>query len=403
MKVLVVGGAGYIGSHTVRELRRAGMEPVVFDNFSAGNLESIKGVELVHGDLLDPRSIRAVMENFHFDAVFHFAAHCSVPESVQRPADYYRNNVGGTLNLINALLEAGVERLVFSSTAAVYGNPKEIPIPEQHSTEPVNPYGRSKLVVEQMLADICARHPLRYSALRYFNAAGADHAGDIGEDHKNESHIVPLVLLTALGRRQFFKIFGTDYETPDGTCIRDFVHVNDIAQAHILALEKLDDNPNQVYNLGSGEGYSVKELVQEAQRLVDLPISVVNAERRPGDPPVLVASNDKARQVLGWRPKYSDMEEILQTAWNWHRKHPEGFHSQYTPLAERESHTTQLFGDIAIRLGFLNEADVVKALERQTQEMEQGTQHKLIGMHLLEMGLLSTSQLIEVLKYYEEQ
>ncbi|MFQ5654767.1 MAG: UDP-glucose 4-epimerase GalE [Planctomycetota bacterium] len=403
MKVLVVGGAGYIGSHTVRKCRRAGIEPVVFDNYSTGNAESVDGIERVTGDLLDPRSLCSVFENFHFDAVFHFAASCSVPESVDKPLLYYRNNVAGSLNLMHAMMEAGVERLIFSSTAAVYGNPTEIPISEDHDTLPVNPYGNSKLLVERTLKDISERHPLRYIALRYFNAAGADLPGDIGEDHREESHLVPLIFHTALGRRRLFKIFGNDYNTPDGTCIRDFIHVNDIARAHILALEKIEEYPNESFNLGTSEGYSVKEVVEESQQVIGMPISVVQCERRPGDPAVLVASNEKARARLGWEPENSDLRTILETAWKWHRTHPRGFEGSSSNLAERESRTTELFGDIAIRLGFVTDADVTRALERQQEEMEQGHQHKLIGMHMLEMGLLSTSQLIEILKYYEDR
>jgi UDP-glucose 4-epimerase len=403
MKVLVVGGAGYIGSHAVRECRRSGIEPVVFDNFSTGNAPAIDGIETIEGDLLDPRTLRSAFENDRFDAVFHFAASCSVPESVAKPALYYHNNVAGTLNLVHAMLEARVGRLVFSSTAAVYGDPEEVPIPETHRTRPVNPYGASKLFVERMLADISERHPLRYIALRYFNAAGADLSGDIGEDHADEGHLIPLIFQTALGRRPHFRVYGTDYETPDGTCIRDFVHVTDIAKAHLQALDIIDEQPNQAINLGSSTGYSVREVIEEARRVVGLDIAVEDAERRPGDPPVLVASNERARAVLDWEPQLSELPMILETAWRWHRGHPNGYAGRGGGFAARDSRSTELFGDIAVRLGHVTDEDVARALERQKEEMEIGHAHKLIGMHMLEMGLLSTSQLIEILKYYENR
>ncbi len=403
MKVLVVGGAGYIGSHAVRECRRAGIEPVVFDNFSNGNRPSVDGVEVIEGDLLDPRTLRSAFENNQFDAVFHFAASCSVPESVAKPELYYHNNVAGSLNLVHAMLEAGVERLVFSSTAATYGDPEEVPIPEGHPTRPVNPYGASKLLVERMLSDISEKHPIRYIALRYFNAAGADLSGDIGEDHAEESHLIPLIFYTALGKREVFKIFGTDYHTPDGSCIRDFVHVTDIAQAHLLALDLIDVQPNQAINLGSSTGYSVREVIDEAMRVVGGKINIETAERRPGDPPVLVASNERARELLGWEPKFSELPMILESAWRWHRTHPNGYTSSGSTASEEQSGSTELFGDIAVRLGHVTEEDVARALERQKTEGEIGHAHKLLGMHMLELGILSTSQLIEILKYYENR
>lgn len=402
-RVLLVGGGGYIGSHTARECRRAGIEPVIFDNYSTGNPESVDGFEEIRGDLLEPRSIRSAFEHFQFDAVFHFAALSEVGESTNNPAAYYRNNVAGTLNLLQAMIDSGVSRLIFSSTAAVYGDPIEIPIPENHATQPVNPYGRSKLMVEQILADIAACHDVRYMSLRYFNAAGADAVGDIGEDHRDESHLVPRLLLTALGRCDEFAVFGSDYDTPDGTCIRDFIHVTDIARAHILALQNLDEWPNEVVNLGSSEGYSVREVVEEAQAVADLPIRIREAERREGDPAVLVASNDKARAVLGWRPECSELRTILATAWNWHKRHPGGFRARRSDHAEPTSKSTELFGDIAVRLGYASDEDVARALERQAEELERGNEHKLLGMHMLEMGFLSTSELIEILRVYEQR
>lgn len=401
MRVLVVGGAGYVGSHAVRECRDCGLDPVVFDNYITGSPDAVGEVERISGDLLDPRSIRAAFTKHRFDAVFHFAGLSYATESVRLPAQYYRNNIAGTLNLLHTMLDVGVERLVYSSTAAVYGDPHEIPIQEDHSLAPLHPYGRSAAIVEEILADIAARHELRYASIRYFNAAGADPSGEIGEDPKAGTRLIPQIFRTALEQQDSLRIFGTDYDTPDGTCIRDFVHVNDIAHGHVLALEHLDREPNQVFNLGSSEGYSVREIVEEAQMLIDRPLAVVEARRRPGDPAVLVASDDKAREILGWEPQYSDLTSILETAWQWHRKHPGGYGRP--EQKSRPGTGSELFGDIAMRLGFVTENDVDLALERQGQEREQGAQHKLIGMHMLEMGLLSTSQLIDILKYYEER
>lgn len=404
MRILIVGGAGYIGSHTVRECRRAGHDPVVFDNLSHGNAAAVEGVEVIEGDLHDARAVRSAFENYRFDAVFHFAAFTSVPESVAKPALYYHNNVAGSLNLISAVIEAGIERFVFSSTAATYGDPLEVPIPESHPTQPVNPYGRSKLLVESMLSEISKKHPLRYIALRYFNAAGADLAGDIGEDHGDrESHLIPLLLLNALGRRPEFKIFGTDYDTPDGTCIRDFVHVTDLARAHLLALDKMDQHPNQAFNLGASEGFSVRQVVDEVARVAgrEYPLTVVETDRRPGDPAVLVASNHRARELLGWTPQFSDLRTIVESAWAWHRSHPSGYGSR--PSRQATDEKSERFGAIATRLGFVDQDDVQRALQRQTQESENGHRDKLIGLHMLEMGLLSTSQLIEILREYEEE
>ncbi|MGE3163735.1 MAG: UDP-glucose 4-epimerase GalE [Planctomycetota bacterium] len=401
MKVLVVGGAGYVGSHAVRECVRRGVEVVVFDNYTTGNPQSVHGVERVSGDLMDPRSIRSVFENFRFDAVFHFASLSSAVESVREPALYYRNNVGGTLNLLHTMLDCRVQRLIYSSTAAVYGLPHQIPIHEDHPTEPTHPYGRSKALVESMLREVAATTNLRFASLRYFNAAGADPTGEIGEDHPRESHLIPSIFRAALTEGARVQIFGTDYDTPDGTCIRDFVHVSDIADAHLLALEHLDTHPNQVYNLGSAEGYSVREVIDEAQSLLDRPLRIVEAERRTGDPPVLVATNDKASRILRWQPRRSDLRTILETAWNWHRRHPRGYGAA-APQSEA-GRNAELFGDLAVRLEFVSEEDVQRALARQLAERDVGNQHKLIGMHMLEMGLLSTSQLIELLKYYEER
>ena len=403
LKVLVVGGAGYIGSHAVRECRRCGIQPVIFDNLSTGNALSVEGDDLIQGNLHSARDLRSTFESQAFDAVFHFAASCSVPESMENPALYYHNNVAGTLNLVDAMLAAGVHKLIFSSTAAVYGDPEETPIPEDHLKRPVNPYGESKLLVEKLLSAIAEKHPLRYIALRYFNAAGADPEGGIGEDHEQESHLIPLIFQTALGLRGTFKIFGTDYETPDGTCIRDFVHVTDIARAHLLALEKMDHLPRCAYNLGSSDGYSVQEVINEAQILSGVTIPVVEEARRDGDPPVLVASNELAGSELGWKPEHSELTEILQTAWKWHSSHPHGFGSPPESHSLGKAGSTELFGDVAVRLGLVSKSDVERALEDQRKEAATGADHKMIGMHMLEMGILSTSQLIEILKHYEQR
>lgn len=402
MKVLVVGGAGYIGSHAVRECLQRGIEPVVFDNLSTGNAPSVEGIDLIQGDLHSARDLKSTFESKKFDAVFHFAASCSVPESMQNPALYFHNNVAGTLNLVEAMLAAGVHKLIFSSTAAVYGDPQETPIPEDHPKSPVNPYGESKLLVEKILSAIAEKHPLRYVALRYFNAAGADPAGGIGEAHEQESHLIPLIFQTALGIRSTFKIFGTDYETPDGTCIRDFVHVTDIARAHLLALEKIDQLPRSAYNLGSSDGYSVQEVIDEAMTLSGISIPVIEEGRREGDPPVLVASNDLARTELGWSPEHSELTDILETAWKWHSANPHGYGGISGGAPGARESSTELFGDVAVRLGLVSKEDVERALEKQRKEAATGADHKMIGMHMLEMGILSTSQLIEILQHYEQ-
>ncbi|MEM7168053.1 MAG: UDP-glucose 4-epimerase GalE [Planctomycetota bacterium] len=401
MRVLVVGGAGYVGSHAVRECLRCGVEPVVFDNYLTGSPDAVAEVERISGDLLDPKSVRSALKSRRFDAVFHFGGLSFATESVRLPAQYYRNNIAGTLNLLHTMLDCGVERLVYSSTAAVYGDPHEIPIQEDHSLAPLHPYGRSAAIVEEILADTAARQELRYASIRYFNAAGADPSGEIGEDPQAGTRLIPQIFRTALEQQPSLRIFGTDYDTPDGTCIRDFVHVNDIAQGHVLALENIDREPNQIFNLGSNEGYSVREIVEEAQMLIDRPLAVVEARRRPGDPAVLVASDEKARERLGWEPRHSDLTTILETAWQWHSRHPNGY--KRPEQKPRPGTGSELFGDIAVRLGFVNESDVDRALERQGQERDQGNPHKLIGMHMLEMGILSTSQLIDILKYYEER
>lgn len=326
MKILVCGGAGYIGSHTVRQLTRAGYEVIVLDNLIKGHLPAIEKTPFIQADITDKPALERVFRENKIDAVMHFAAHSLVGESMARPDIYYRNNVAGTLNLLEVMSNTGVEYLIFSSTAAVYGEPVKVPIPEEHPTIPTNPYGATKLAVEEMLRWFGQAYGLKYISLRYFNAAGADPAGDIGEDHSPETHLIPLVLKAALGLVPEIKIFGTDYPTPDGTCIRDYIHVTDLADAHVLALEKLaGGSDSAAYNLGNGSGFSVREVIKTAEEVVGKPIPVVEGERRPGDPAVLVASAEKAGRELGWRPKYSDLKTIIYTAWKWHKEHPQGF------------------------------------------------------------------------------
>jgi UDP-glucose 4-epimerase len=322
--VLVTGGAGYIGSHAVLALKEAGYRVVVLDNLVYGHLdivETVLDVEFVQGDIGDRPLLDQLFQTYPIDAVIHFAAYAYVGESVTNPAKYYRNNVVGTLTLLEAMVQAEVFKIVFSSTCASYGNPHQIPIPEDHPQSPINPYGMSKLMVEQILEDFDRAYGLRSVRFRYFNAAGADPQGRIGEDHCPETHLIPLVLLTALGQREHITVFGTDYKTPDGTCIRDYIHVTDLADAHILGLKYLlDDGETSVFNLGNGEGFSVKEVITAAREVTGLPIAVEEGPRRPGDPAILIGSATKARKVLGWDPQYNQIEVILDHAWRWHQK-----------------------------------------------------------------------------------
>jgi len=324
--VLVTGGAGYIGSHTVRELARGGYRVVVLDNLSKGHRASIAGVDLIEGDTSDSGLLRELFQEREIRAVVHFAASSLVGESVLDPAAYYRNNVLGGISLLDAMASARVPCLVFSSTAAVYGEPREVPIPEDHPAVPTNPYGATKLALEGAMRWYGGAYGIKYAALRYFNAAGADPAGDIGEDHAPETHLIPLVLKAAMGLLPALSVFGTDYPTPDGTCVRDYIHVNDLARAHVLALEALAAGaPSGAYNLGNGNGYSVLEVIKAAESVTGRQVPVEYGSRRPGDPATLVASSEKAKRELGWRPNYADLSAILGTAWKWHRKHPHGF------------------------------------------------------------------------------
>jgi UDP-glucose 4-epimerase len=327
MNVLVVGGAGYVGSHACRILENAGHEVWVYDNLSLGHREAVREGRLIEGDVADGQRVRDVLRERSIEAVMHFAAFAYVGESVVEPAKYYRNNVIATLELLEAMRACDVRKFVFSSTTATYGEPAEIPIPETTPQQPINPYGFTKLVIERALADYAHAYGLGYAALRYFNAAGADPSGEIGEDHDPESHLIPIVLQVALGQRDSVTIFGDDYPTPDGTCIRDYVHVNDLGTAHLRALERLREGQGICVNLGTGRGNSVRQIVDACRRISGKAIPEVMGERRPGDPPELVAQADLARQLLDWTPQFTEIEQIVETAWNWHRRHPHGYRS----------------------------------------------------------------------------
>lgn len=324
MKLLVTGGAGYVGSHAVKRLDQS-HETWVYDNLSRGHRQAVPEGCLIEGDLADRPRLEAALRDKQIDAVLHFAALAYVGESVAEPAKYYENNVAGTLHLLEAMRAAGVSKIVFSSTTATYGVPSQIPITEDEPQAPINPYGFTKLVIEQALADYSQAYGWSYAALRYFNAAGAARDGSIGEDHDPESHLIPIVLQVALGQREKISIFGNDYPTPDGTCIRDYVHVEDLASAHLLALEKLETERELKLNLGTGRGNSVQEVIEACRQVTGHPIPAEVADRRPGDPPELVADPTRAKQTLGWEPAYTDIAEIVQTAWQWHQAHPRGY------------------------------------------------------------------------------
>ncbi|MBV8887473.1 MAG: UDP-glucose 4-epimerase GalE [Chroococcidiopsidaceae cyanobacterium CP_BM_RX_35] len=321
--ILVTGGAGYIGSHTVLALKRAGYEVVVLDNLVYGHrdlVEKVLQVELIVGDTNDRGLLNQLFATHKIAAVMHFSAYAYVGESVTDPDKYYRNNVVGTLTLLEAMLAASVKQFVFSSTCATYGVPQEVPIPEEHPQNPINPYGTTKLMVERILKDFDVAYALKSVVFRYFNAAGADPHGLLGEDHDPETHLIPLVLMTALGKRESVSIFGTDYSTPDGTCIRDYIHVTDLASAHVLGLEYLlQGGDTATFNLGNGNGFSVRQVIQTTEEVTGQEIKVIETARRPGDPPILVGSSDKARDILGWQPQYSALSEIIKHAWQWHQ------------------------------------------------------------------------------------
>ncbi len=319
--ILIVGGAGYIGSHVNKELNRQGYETVVFDNLSFGHGDFVKWGTFEQGDLSKIEDIRRVFKKYPIEAVMHFAAFTYVGESVEDPQKYYLNNLRNTLNLLQGMLEENVKYLVFSSTCATYGTPREIPITEEHPQNPINPYGKGKFMVEQILLDYSRAYDFKYVSLRYFNAAGADPDSEIGELHQPETHLIPLILDVAAGKRDHIGIFGTDYPTPDGTCIRDYIHVLDLADAHIKALKYLQENhESDVFNLGNGQGFSVKEVIETAENVTGKKVKIKEVERRSGDPPVLVGSSAKAQEILGWRAEYPDLSDIIETAWKWHQK-----------------------------------------------------------------------------------
>lgn len=319
--LLLTGGAGYVGSHAAKYLSQKGYSVVVYDNLVYGHPELARWGPLEAGSLGDRKRLQEVFRRYRPEGILHFAAYAYVGESVQEPAKYYRNNVAETLTLLEVMREEKVPSLVFSSSCAVYGHPREIPIPEDHERKPINPYGRSKLMVELMLEDFRGAYGLRFASLRYFNAAGADPEGETGEDHDPETHLIPLVLDAALGRRPHVTVFGTDYPTSDGTCVRDYVHVTDLAQAHWQAYEWLRSGGESLQlNLGNGNGYSVRQVIDTAHRVTGREIPVQEGARRPGDPAELVGSSRRAQELLGWTPEYPDLETIVETAWNWHRK-----------------------------------------------------------------------------------
>jgi len=321
--ILVTGGAGYIGSHAVLALKKSGYQVIILDNLVYGHqdlVENVLQVEMIIGDTGDRPLLDQVFQTHKIDAVMHFSAYAYVGESVTNPEKYYRNNVVGTLTLLEAMLAADVKKFVFSSTCATYGVPQTIPIPEDHPQNPINPYGMTKLMVEKILADFNTAYDFRSVCFRYFNAAGAEPNGLLGEDHNPETHLIPLTLLTALGQREAISIFGLDYPTADGTCFRDYIHVNDLADAHILGLEYLlNGGTSDFFNLGNSNGFSVKEVIATAEQVTGRKIVVIESDCRPGDPPALVGTSEKARKILGWQPQYSDLHTIISHAWQWHQ------------------------------------------------------------------------------------
>ena len=327
MAILVLGGAGYIGSHTALELVKAGNEVVIADNLVTGYRKAIpKGAKFYEGDLRDFDFLNKLFQQEKIDAVIHFAAYSLVGESVTNPLKYYDNNLYGTKVLLEAMVKNNVGKIVFSSTAATYGEPENIPILESDRTCPTNPYGETKLAMEKMFKWTAEAHGLRYVSLRYFNACGADESGTIGEAHNPESHLIPLILQVPNGKRETISIYGTDYDTPDGTCIRDYIHVTDLAQAHILAVQYLNNGgESDIFNLGNGVGYSVREVIETARKVTGHPIPATETSRRAGDPARLVASSEKAKKILGWKPVHDSLEEIIVSAWNWHKNHPNGY------------------------------------------------------------------------------
>lgn len=328
MKILVLGGAGYIGSHTVYELIDAGEEVVIIDNLQTGYAKAVHPKAVFYkGDLRDREFLDSVLEKEKdIDAVIHFAANSLVGESMIKPLKYYDNNLCGTKTLLEALIAHGIDKIVFSSTAATYGEPERVPILESDRTDPTNTYGETKLSMEKMFKWVGKAHGLRYVSLRYFNACGAHKSGKIGEAHQPETHLIPLILQVPNGKREAISIFGTDYPTKDGTCVRDYIHVTDLAQAHILAVKyMMEGKESNIFNLGNGVGFTVKEVIETARKVTGLPIKAVEEDRRAGDPAVLIASSQKARDILGWKPEHDSLEEIIDSAWKWHKSHPNGY------------------------------------------------------------------------------
>ena len=334
MKILVTGGAGYIGSHTCVELLNNGYEVVVMDNLYNASEKAVERVQQITGktlkfynaDMLDQPAMDKIFEAEKPDAVIHFAANSLVGESMVNPLKYYDNNLCGTKTMVQSLVEHGIDKIVFSSTAATYGEPEKVPIVETDRTEPTNTYGETKLSMEKMFKWVGRAHGLRYVSLRYFNACGAHVSGQIGEDHNPETHLIPLILQVPNGKREAISIFGTDYDTKDGTCVRDYIHVTDLAQAHILAVKYLmEGNESNIFNLGNGVGFTVKEVIETARKVTGKPIKAVEEGRRAGDPAVLIASSEKAKNILGWKPEHADLEEIIASAWKWHSSHPQGY------------------------------------------------------------------------------
>ncbi len=320
MKILVTGGAGYIGSHACKALAQAGYTPIVYDNLVYGHESAVKWGPFEQGDILDRSRLDEIIRHYQPTAIMHFAAFAYVGESVEHPGKYYRNNVTGSLTLLEAMRDNNIHNFIFSSTCATYGEPEQVPIPEDHKQAPVNPYGQSKLMIEQMLSDFDVAHKLKSVSLRYFNAAGADPEGETGEDHDPETHLIPLVLDAAIGKRPSITVFGDDYNTPDGTCIRDYIHVTDLADAHVKALKYLEQGGETThYNLGNGKGYSVKEVIDTAKKITGKKIPVVIGKRRYGDPPRLVGDAARIKKELNWSPEYADLETIIETAWKWHQ------------------------------------------------------------------------------------
>jgi UDP-glucose 4-epimerase len=318
--IMVVGGAGYIGSHMVKDLLQANCKVITLDDFSTGHRDLLLGGKLIEGNLGDTALLNRIFSDHRIEVVMHFAAYSIVGESVKSPIGYYRNNVANTIELLDAMVQHNVKRFIFSSSAAVYGEPIEVPIREEHPLRPTNPYGTTKVAIEQMLSDFDSAYGLKYVSLRYFNAAGADASGKIGERHNPETHLIPLILKVAMGEHNSIKIFGTDYPTKDGTCIRDYIHVSDLTQAHFLAVEKLiAGGDSAIYNLGNNRGYSVREVIEIAAKVTEKQIPAIVDGRRSGDPAVLIANSDKIRKELGWQPHFGDLETILRTAWLWHQ------------------------------------------------------------------------------------